>query len=69
MPSEHLSDIDSSYMKTLESRLQRIADGGAEEPTPIKDTLSTVQEILTMRGATTPREMEAQYWFYGTFLE
>ena len=69
MPSEHLSDIDSSYMKALESRLQCIADGGAEEPTPIKDILFTVQEILTMRGATPPREMEAQYWFYGTFLK
>jgi hypothetical protein len=69
MPTEHLSDMDSSYMKALESRLQRIADGGPDEPTPIKDTLFTVQEILTMRGATTPREMEAQYWFYGTFLE
>ena len=69
MPSEHLSGIDSSYMKALESRLQRIADGGAEEPTPIKETLLTVQEILTMRRATTPRELEAQYWFYETFLE
>ena len=69
MPLENLSDIDSTYMQALESRAQHIAEGGAEEPTPIRDTLFTVQEILTMRGATTPQEMEAQYWFYGTFLE
>ena len=35
MPSEHMSHTDSSYMKALEIRLQRIAEGGVEEPTPI----------------------------------
>ena len=69
MPSEHLSDIDITYIKALESRVHCIAEGGAEEPTPINDTLFTAREILTMRGATTPQEMEAQSWFYGTFLK
>ena len=69
MPLEHLPDIDSTYMKALESRAQCIVEGGAKEPTPIKDTLFAVQEILTMRGTITLQEREAHDWFYRTFLK